>query len=154
MGLDIYLSKKHYIGNKYRKPEQIVKIVIPKNQKDTTFPTGKIDNKRVSEITEEVGYWRKANEIHNWFVKNVQNGNDDCGNYYVERKQLKELLDTAQKVLKNHKLAPKLLPTQSGFFFGGTEYNKYYFESLKKTKKILTGILKEKGGEFYYSSSW
>ena len=24
-------------------------------------------------------YWRKANQIHAWFVDNVQQGNDDCG---------------------------------------------------------------------------
>ena len=23
--------------------------------------------------------WRKANHIHQWFVQNVQDGNDDCG---------------------------------------------------------------------------
>jgi len=28
--------------------------------------------------SKEVGYWRKANQIHNWFVENVQNGEDDC----------------------------------------------------------------------------
>ena len=31
------------------------------------------------ETHEEVGYWRKANAIHGWFVRNVQNGKDDCG---------------------------------------------------------------------------
>jgi hypothetical protein len=24
-----------------------------------------------------VGYWRKANAIHRWFVEHVQDGNDD-----------------------------------------------------------------------------
>ena len=31
-----------------------------------------------SRIIEQVGYWRKANQIHNWFVENVQDGEDDC----------------------------------------------------------------------------
>ena len=29
-------------------------------------------------IMEMVGYWRKQNAIHNWFVENVQDGIDDC----------------------------------------------------------------------------
>ncbi len=36
----------------------------------------------------EVGYWRKANQIHNWFVKNVQGGVDDCGYYGVTKEKL------------------------------------------------------------------
>lgn len=31
-----------------------------------------------SSLQQEVGYWRKANAIHMWFVDNVQNGEDDC----------------------------------------------------------------------------
>ena len=154
MGLDMYLSKKIYIGNKWRKPRQLVRVIVPKNQKDATFPTGKIDNKRISNIVEEVGYWRKENAIHQWFVENVQDGNDNCGDYYVRRKQLKEFLDLVKQVLKYPKLASKLLPTQDGFFFGSTDYDKYYFEDLKETKKILTKALKEKDGDFYYQSSW
>ena len=43
-------------------------------------------------IFEEVGYWRKANAIHKWFVDNVQDGEDDCGYYEVSKEQLEELL--------------------------------------------------------------
>ena len=37
---------------------------------------------------EDVGYWRKANQIHNWFVQNVQGGEDDCGIYEVSQAKL------------------------------------------------------------------
>lgn len=47
----------------------------------------------------EVAYWRKANQIHNWFVKNIQNGVDDCGLYEVSRQQLQELLIDCYTVL-------------------------------------------------------
>ena len=43
-------------------------------------------------LEEEVGYWRKANAIHKWFVDNVQDGVDDCGYYEVSQEQLKNLL--------------------------------------------------------------
>jgi len=185
MGLDMYLSKKHYIGNKFREPKQLVKVIVPKNQKNASFPTGKIIAKRISGITEEVGYWRKANAIHNWFVENVQEGDDDCGDYDVSREQLRELLDLCNKVLKasklikgkvkngatgtkegwkdiiknglvieNPKVAMELLPATSGFFFGGTDYDQYYLKDIKDTKEMLTKVLKEKGGDFSYSSSW
>lgn len=51
-------------------------------------------------IKEEIGYWRKANQIHNWFVENVQDGEDDC-HYHdeVTKEVLEELLATCQKVL-------------------------------------------------------
>ena len=51
-------------------------------------------------IMKQVGYWRKANEIHNWFVENVQDGEDDC-EYHNEctRKILEDLLHTCKIVL-------------------------------------------------------
>lgn len=48
---------------------------------------------------EDVGYWRKANQIHNWFVQNVQGGEDDCKFYEVSQSKLIELRDTCQKVI-------------------------------------------------------
>lgn len=49
-------------------------------------------------------YWRKANAIHNWFVANVQGGNDDCGRYDVDVEQLVVLHDLCRKVLDSTKL--------------------------------------------------
>lgn len=43
-----------------------------------------------------VAYWRKSNQIHNWFVENVQNNVDDCGCYSVTKTQLERLLDTCK----------------------------------------------------------
>lgn len=55
---------------------------------------------------EDVAYWRKANQIHGWFVENVQRGEDDCKEYYVSRKRLKKLLDTVNAVLQASRLVP------------------------------------------------
>lgn len=52
----------------------------------------------------QIGYWRKANAIHRWFVENVQDGNDDCGEYEVSADQLRELLELCRKVLESAKL--------------------------------------------------
>ena len=55
-------------------------------------------------IWQNVAYWRKANQIHDWFVENVQDGNDDCDMYEVDKWQLEDLLHTCQIVKENSKL--------------------------------------------------
>ena len=51
-------------------------------------------------IMENVGYWRKANQIHQWFVDHVQDGVDDCDYHHeVTKEILEELRDTCIKVL-------------------------------------------------------
>ena len=100
-------------------------------------------------------YWRKANQVHAWFVAKVQNGNDNCGQYYVSRGQLEELLKLVNAVLTEPTKAADLLPTQEGFFFGSYEYGNDYFQDLKETKDGVEKILSEPdNGSFYYQSSW
>ena len=153
MGLDMYLTKKIYVGANYEHREVKGTIYLTTHGKEIP-----IDFNKVSYIEEECMYWRKANAIHKWFVDNVQGGEDNCGSYYVSKAQLKELLSTCKKVLRNKKLAPELLPTQSGFFFGGTDYDEYYFEDLKNTVDVLSkeDLSYEDGYdiEYRYSSSW
>ena len=56
-------------------------------------------------IMEEIGYWRKANQIHNWFVEHVQDGEDDCCYHNeVTKEVLEELLDTCEEVLASCEL--------------------------------------------------
>lgn len=143
MGLDMYLYKKTYIW----KDEE--KDLI------TGLPDG-VKASRISHIVEEVGYWRKANQVHKWFVDNVQNGQDDCGEYYVDEDKIEALLNLVKFVLENPKLAQEKLPRESGFFFGSESYDDWYFQQLEDTKKILENILNEKSGlsSLYYHSSW
>lgn len=56
-------------------------------------------------IIEEVGYWRKANQIHNWFVENVQDGVDDCSYHNeVTEEDLLDLLNICNRVLASCEL--------------------------------------------------
>ena len=102
----------------------------------------------------EIGYWRKANQIHKWFVDNVQDGVDNCATYYVDVEQLKELKSICEAILNDHSLAEELLPTSEGFFFGGTEYDDFYFNDLKDTIDIINYCLDLEYDYFEYSSSW
>jgi len=104
----------------------------------------------------QVAYWRKANAIHGWFVREAQNGVDECQHSLVHREQLQELIDTCSKVLLDHSLAEELLPPERGCFFGTYEYDDWYFTDLENTVTELTAVLADKGEdyEFYYNSSW
>jgi len=151
MGLDMYLEKGTYVKNwDFMKPEERHEIVVKKGGEVVK----NIDPAKIQTIVEEIGYWRKANAIHKWFVDNVQDGVDECQRSYVDSAQLGILLESVERVLADHSLAPELLPTQSGFFFGGTEYDEWYFKDLEDTKSILTAALEQQAGDFYYRASW
>ena len=146
MGLDMYLYKKHYIGNQYKKSKDKLRII---NKRKLN-----IKDKNISEITENIAYWRKANQIHKWFVDNIQKGQDNCKEYNVNHDSLQKLLTLIIKVLDNHSEAKNLLPNQEGFFFGSQDYDSYYFEDLEYTKKTLEKILKTPDENYTYQSSW
>lgn len=157
MGLDMYLRRKKYIGANYehRNVTGSANIIIGGKK----IP---IDFKRIVYIEEEGCYWRKANQIHKWFVDNVQNGVDNCRDYYVSTKNLQKLLDVCKEVKANPDKAPELLPTQEGFFFGGTEYDEWYFKDIDYTIEQLSRLLEEEKqlnedgfySDFEYQSSW
>ena len=113
-----------------------------------------IDPKKVKYVIEEAGYWRKANAIHKWFVDNCQDGVDDCRDAYVGFKELQTLLDLCRIVIIDKSKAEQLLPSTSGFFFGNTEYDEWYYNDIQNTIDILEKALEDKDGEYYYSSSW
>jgi hypothetical protein len=102
----------------------------------------------------EIGYWRKANQIHAWFVECIQDGVDNCASYYVGREDLEALLDRCEDVLLEPDRAEELLPTQSGCFFGGTEYDEFYFQDIKDTIEICKWALAQDFDYFEYQSSW
>lgn len=113
---------------------------------------------RMKDFThEEVGYWRKVNQIHAWFVDNVQNGTDDCGYYPVTKDQLLKLRRSCELASNNIEHAETLLPTRSGFFFGSTDYDDWYKQDLEETKQIIDKVLNETDFDnevIVYSSSW
>jgi hypothetical protein len=101
-----------------------------------------------------MGYWRKSNQIHNWFVTNLAGGEDNCNPMFVTRENLEQLKELCIEVIANKSLAEDLLPTGAGFFFGSTTYDEYYYGDLMDTIGIITRCLESKFDYFEYQASW
>ena len=147
MGLDMYLTKRVYVGGywEHRKATGGVDIKFGTGEKKIKIPATE-----VKEVVLHVGQWRKANQIHQWFVENVQDGRDECQEAYVDPGTLGELKQLCEKALKTKDAT--LLPPVEGCFFGGTEVDAYYWQDIKDTIKILDKI--EDRCDYYYQSSW
>lgn len=216
MGLDMYLTRKIYVGANYEWNN--VTGTIDLKRKGTPLP---IILNKVIEITQEGIYWRKANAIHKYFVEHVQDGEDDNKEYYVSREDLRELQKICKEIIdtvkiKNTpidinnmyiktvfdankedfekqkeqtlidigtiydyedaditfdtKLAHEILPSCEGFFFGSTEYDKYYIYDILYTYLEIERLFEEDKmlskdgihslndvngfGDFYYYANW
>lgn len=190
MGLDMYLEK---CNRKAWGFKDIDVEAVKESNKELYASIKPFLHKRGTYFTwesifEKVGYWRKANAIHKWFVDNVQDGYDDCGYYEVTKEQLEELLSTCitvrnglqvedgyvkngeklnngvfcpiyeeGEIVTDSTIAEALLPTQDGFFFGGTDYDQWYVADINSTIEILTKTLDTTDFDIemiVYSSSW
>ena len=80
----------------------------------------------------EISYFRKVNFLVEYF-ENILGVDEilNCQNYTIDKEDIEELISRCQFVLAEPELAKELLPTQPGFFFGNTEYNKYYLEDVQ-----------------------
>ena len=156
MGLDMYLTGKRYISKHFNEGDTERAEAIQKLFPELEGKAGRWgDSSPVKQVEIEAGYWRKANQIHDWFVKNVQGGEDECRPHYVSREQLQELRAVCEQVLANRSKAAELLPTASGFFFGGTDYDDWYFQDIEATIRIIDDALSlPTSWEFEYCSSW
>jgi len=141
MGLDMYLEGHYFVWDEERSKIKVEGLDL--------------HGFELTNLQVQLGYWRKANHIHKWFVDNVQEGIDECQESYVDRDKLKELLGVCKEIMKDNTRAEELLPTQSGYFFGSTDYDECYFNEIKDTIEIIKKTLKlPKNWNIYYTSSW
>ena len=167
MGLDMYLEAREYVS-KYDYSKEDREKTSKYSHIASLAPEGfdKYSDFGGIQVTYPIGYWRKANAIHGWFVDNVQNGVDDCGSYYVSREDLIKLRDACVQVLQvpagidleNHVESVGLAP-RSGFFFGSYDLDEWYMHDLDLTVDIINNALTLYPEDdwkisFYYSSSW
>lgn len=184
MGLDMYIYAEKYFSNYdyLRKSDsQELRDEVVKYEK--VMHSIGLDPDQYGEgnhlyVELCVAQFRKVNAVHRWFVDNVADGVDDCKPMYVDRGQLEELRNQCYKVLgddfdgveptvswlESFTPTPEMvdraktyLPTQGGFFFGGTEYSSWYFYYILDTVGKLNKILDNEDlydVSFYYQASW
>ena len=95
-------------------------------------------------------YFRKVNFIYRYFSPKLEN---EC--CFVTKADLEDLIEKLTEVSKirgdrRKKLtlemmdkAADLLPTTSGFFFGSTDYDNWYFADVKDALKQMKHLLKD-----------
>lgn len=122
--------------------------------------------------SQEMCYWRKANEIHRFFTEKALDCNEDnCVEIPCNLDDLEELEEYCKIILNASKnnseivyedahwncwqdFAMDYLPRTSGFFFGSTEYDEWYLHDLEKTLDMFNDM-KNQGhwneeNDFYY----
>jgi len=139
MGLDMYMTQKVYIGAAYKAEERPGELEIKAPFGEDIY---KIPMAKIEAVELDFMYWRKANAIHKWFVDNVQNGVDDCGNYLIDEEMLEKLYRDLTKAILSQDAT--IIPPTEGFFFGGAEADEYYWRELKRTLENIKPIIDER----------
>ena len=159
MGLDMYINR---VNRTNHSVEELIEFyndggdpVHPDNQACKPFlPLYKFDFGDYYSIFHEACYWRKFNALHNWFVINLQDGVDNCGHYELTKEKVNECLDVLKEVKETKN--SKLLEPKSGFFFGSTSVDNYYWQDVDNAIKQLENLLTLDWNayRFFYHSSW
>ena len=161
MGLDQYLTAKKYVS-KFDYSDMQNRIITQEYM--DLLPMDTPDIAQYGEfagitVTYPVGYWRKANAIHNFFVQGIGGGEDNCQEMWVSRETLVDLRGRCVDVLNADNMEAKAkevgLETTSGFFFGDTEYGDWYKDDLRLTIDICSKVLALPDEyELHYQASW
>ena len=114
--------------------------------------------RRGSDAEQElVAYWRKANQIHGWFERNLADGYiENCELYPVCLENLNCLMSDCRLVLSDRSKASDVRPCEEGFFFGSQVYDDYYFENLAETERMLAQVISDTtdDDELFYHAWW
>lgn len=191
----------------FRNYERNIKLDLSGDIIHKDYLIDKEETAYVVQGTYEVAYWRKANQIRQWFVNHIDEFNEsDNGEYYEVTEELlnklitdcKAVLFSHDKVIIDDKVKDKMdkvrtlseqgvdgekdgaketlermerkygltgvsvrpediLPTSSGFFFGSTEYDEWYYQDLENTIKMCQEVIDETDWNtevVIYTESW
>ena len=96
MGLDMYLRASKYVsGWSFTSDENKAEMSKLSEMYGVTPHEGSPS----AEVSFTIGYWRKANAIHGWFVRELADGRDECQRIYVSRDNLETLRAECLKAL-------------------------------------------------------
>lgn len=100
-------------------------------------------------------WYRKVNWLRNWVIENTSLEHDsNTESVELGREKLRELIQTCDYVLKHKEQAPEKLETLSGFFFGDTEYDEWYFEEVKQVRDDMEELLNDENLESFDYWDW
>lgn len=164
MGLDMYLSVLKFVSrvdfsedydknNGYRDTAEFASLVGSVGMSEFLEP----QDTAGAHVEVPVMYWRKANAIHKWFVDTRADGVDDCSPITVHYEHLQQLHDLCEQALSDKDSPDEYLPTESGFFFGNTDYDEYYFQDLEYTRDRLAKVIelmKRENDKGYKDNGW
>ena len=163
MGLDMYFyaRKSTYKSfSKWDEPDRANEANYPEDLKTfSDYICGRNFKSVQTEATYQIGYFRKFNALHSYIVKTFADGIDECQAILLHKEDVEQIKKVLDDVLKANTVekAKELLPTQSGFFFGGTDYDEYYFEDVKDAADLMQNFLDNFDFESYqlvYQASW
>jgi hypothetical protein len=150
MGLDMYLEAKRHVAPCDSRTEPMRRAIgaaigyMPSREK----PGQDASLLEVSGVTVRVGYWRKFDALHRWFVSNVQEGVDDCRPAFVSADALVELEEQLERVSDAPGSTSKHLTTDLDEPLEDGEVD-YTLKVLHHAKR-----LQEQGWDIYYRASW
>ena len=146
MGLDMWLNGKIYTND-----VTLEKINLAKY------------NVKVDSINVELGYWRKANQIHGWFRRNLSDEVGNCNEVFIPHDTLIELYEVCFRTMididnGNIEAAMERLPPEEGFYFGNYEIDEFYIQNVKHAIEILYNIFEMINNgikmDVYYYAWW
>lgn len=145
MGLDItfYKAKRLKDNETKERLEEIRKELATEYLKSIDERNSKLINELEDEKEKinpwnEVAYFRKVNFLIPFFGYE-----ENCSNIEIDKYQVEDLIEACNEVLANHDKASFLLPTETGFFFGSTDYDDWYFDDVKSVKTTFESILED-----------
>lgn len=158
MGLDMYLDSTKRTDHSIAELEELDSYEInPQKPEAAPFlPLRKYEYlEDTYTIFHEVAYWRKFNALHNWFVQKVQDGVDECQKSEINQETLLELLKDLNSVLSGESVGE--LEPVSGFFFGSTEKDDWFFQKMRDTKELFEELVRcfdFENHRLFYQASW
>lgn len=150
MGLDMYLEAKLHLppySEELAPVRQAIGQAIgytPPKQK----PGDDATLLEITGVTVRVGYWRKFDPLHQWFVNHVQEGHDDCRPAYIAPDVLDVLEEQLDQVSDD--------PDSAGEHFVSEDDEPMTEGDIDYTLRVVVQAkkLQERGWDIYYRASW
>ena len=136
MGLDITFNR-------------IKRVELSQEAQEDRFGMVALDElyNNVELVYDELAYYRKVNFLYRYF-SDYMDANGIMA--VVDKYAIEDIIECCKEVLADNSKAEELLPTVNGFFFGSTEYDKYYFKEVAQVLKDFEKILQEYDMENYF----